>query len=108
MTNDEKIRLLNASHAAVIDPSLIGANYLLAEAQFDADPDCTEEHDLLADAMAIEALYLHHVGRHSPIPDYMADIEPDNTYTIHFVTISTGETVPVFIPYNGETIFTEW
>ena len=92
--------------AAVIDPSIIAFNYNLAEKAWLEDSD---ENDCMANAMAIEAVYLFLIGQLETTPSW-AKGSPrmeNGIIRLGYVSISTLETVPVFVDQRG-IIFAEW
>jgi hypothetical protein len=66
------------------------------------------EDDFLANVMAIEAVYLGLTKQYVEAPLWTTGEWRSDDHDVHWVRISTGETVPVFKPRDGSAMFAEW
>ena len=101
----DKQKIYDLAQAAAGDPSIVGRLYDQAETEWIRDGDSA---DAMADAMAVEAVYKYLVSQTTTAPEWADGWRDPDGVRVAWVTIATGETVPVFIPGDGRVIYSEW
>lgn len=104
----DKQKIYDLAFAAVGDRSIVDRLYDDACAWVPVDLDDDSKPDLMADAMAVEAVWKYLVGQVTTAPEWADGLRDPDGVRVAWVTIATGETVPVFIPGDGRVIYSEW